>query len=90
LSLREFARRAPADEDGPEIRGEIHNAPDRAAAVILGARVEMHLEQLLLEDLPNATPEIFSQPNGPLTDFYAKNHLAFAMGIIPEGLLKDL
>jgi len=25
-----------------------------------------------------------------LTDFYAKNHLAFAMGIIPETFLKDL
>ena len=78
------------DEDWPEMRAEIFNAPDRAAAIIRGSHVEMYLEQLLLAYLPNATPEIFSQPNGPLTDFYAKNHLAFAMGIIPEALLKDL
>jgi hypothetical protein len=86
-SLREFSRRVPADEDGPEIFAEISKANDRAAAIILGAHVEMRLEQLLLVYLPNATAEIFSQPNGSLTDFYVKNHLAFAMGIIPEALL---
>jgi DNA-binding MltR family transcriptional regulator len=50
----------------------------------------MYLQRLLLAHLPNAKPEIFLPPSGPLTDFYAKNHLAFAMGIIPEALLKDL
>jgi hypothetical protein len=90
LSLREFGRRTPADEDWPEIQAEIRNAHDRAAGIILGSLVEMYLEQLLLANLPNAKPEIFSQPNGPLTDFYAKNQLAFAMGIISEALLKDL
>ena len=89
-SLREFSRRLPADEEGPEIGAEIRNANDRAAAIILGAHVEMKLEQLLLAYLPNAKPEIFSRPNGPLTDLYAKSQLAFAMGIIPEALLKDL
>jgi Mannitol repressor len=89
-SLREFSRREPVDEDWPEIRDEVRNTSDRAAAIIRGSHVEMYLEGLLLAYLPNATPDIFSQPNGPLTDFYAKNHLAFAMGIIPQALLKDL
>jgi DNA-binding MltR family transcriptional regulator len=88
--LREFSRRLPADEDWPEIQADIRNAHDRTAAIILGSHVEMYLNELLIAYLPNAKPEIFSQPNGPLTDFYAKNHLAFAMGIIPEALLKDL
>jgi hypothetical protein len=89
-TLREFSRREPAEEERAEIADDIRNAHDRAAGIILGSLVEMYLQELLLAYLPNAGPEIFSQSNGPLTDFYAKNHLAFAMGIIPEALLKDL
>ena len=89
-SLREYSRRVPAEVDAAEIAADIRNAHDRAATIILGAHVEMYLQRLLLAHLPNAKPEIFLPPSGPLTDFYAKNHLAFAMGIIPEALLKDL
>ena len=49
-SLREFSPREPMDEDWPEIGAEIRNAPDRAAAIIRGAHVEMYLEQLLLAE----------------------------------------
>jgi DNA-binding MltR family transcriptional regulator len=88
--LREFSRRLPAGEEWPEAGDDIRNVHDRAAAIILGAHVEMYLQRLLLAHLPNAKPEIFLPPSGPLTDFYAKNHLAFAMGIIPKAILKDL
>jgi hypothetical protein len=89
-SSREFSGRVPAEEDRAEIADDIRNAHDRAAGIILGSLVETYLQELLLVYLPNAGPEIFSQPNGPLTDFYAKSHLAFAMGIIPKALLKDI
>ena len=89
-SLQDYSRREPKGEDRTVLAGDIGNVNDRAAGIILGSDVEWYLEQLLLAYLPNAGPGIFLQPNGPLTDFYAKNQLAFAMGIIPEGLLKDL
>lgn len=88
-SLREFARRERTGEDWREL-GDIANVNDRVVGIVLGSDVEWYLEQLLLAYLPNATPEIFLASNGPLTDFYAKNHLAFSMGIIPKALLKDL
>src|ERR1700737_4575926 len=90
LSLREFSQRAPDETEGEEMASDILKAHDRAAAIIMAAQVEMTLQQLLLACLPNGTVEIFLPPSGPLSGFYAKNCMAFAMGIISKTVLQDL
>jgi hypothetical protein len=90
LSLREFSRRAPDEAEWEEIWSDILKAHDRAAAIIMAALVERQLQLLLLACLPNGTVEIFLPPSGPLSGFYAKNHVAFAMGVISKPVLTDL
>jgi hypothetical protein len=90
LSLNEFSRRAPNDDEWSEVITDILNSHDRTAAILVSAQIELKLQELILTYLPNGTVEIFLSPNGPLNGFYAKNQMAFAMGIIPKSLFEDL
>jgi DNA-binding MltR family transcriptional regulator len=89
-SLHDFSRREPNVGEWEETINDILNAHDRAAAIILASQAELWLQQLLISYMPNGNEDILFSANGPLSGFYAKNQLAFAMGIIPLVLLQDL
>ena len=86
-SLRQLAASAVEKADLPAILDEIRDTSDRTAAIVLASLVERTVEQSITQALPrrdDKTIEKLQARDGPLGNFYAKNHLGFALGIYDE------
>jgi len=76
-----------------EIVAEIRQSSDRTAAIVLGSLVERTVEQRLLAALPRhdeRTAERLLARDGPLSSFYGKNQLGYALGVYDETILQQL
>jgi hypothetical protein len=103
-SIRELTRAAPASDEMLLITKQIMSlvkesekdltpAHDRSAAIVASALTEYLLEITLLRHMKNSEPDaqknLFAE-NGPMGSFYAKIHLAYALGIIDKKTRGDL
>jgi hypothetical protein len=76
-----------------DVVAEIKEASDRTAAIVLGSLVERTVEQHILAALPrhdDKTAERLLGRNGPLSSFYSKNQLGYALGACDETILRQL
>jgi DNA-binding MltR family transcriptional regulator len=79
--------------DLQEIVAEIRQTSDRTAAIVLGSLVEWTVEQRVLAALPrhdDKTAERLLARDGPLSGFYAKNQMGYALGAYDETILRQL
>jgi hypothetical protein len=68
-----------------DLRNPSNRVTDRGLAIVIGASVERGLERLLITQLPKldvGTYEKLISREGPFSSFFAKIHLAFALGLI--------
>src|SRR5258708_23974756 len=92
-SIQALIRRRPIHADFARLDREVQQVHARSAAILLAAEVELYLELALLIRLPNNDPDtikILVGRDGPLGSFFAKIHLAFAMGLITTDQCHDL
>lgn len=90
MSLRDLTRVAPTNAEFEHALNQIRDIDDRGAAILLTALVEHHLEMAILQHLVRADDDTVSNlvdVGGPLSSFYAKIYLGYAMGIY-DGDLK--
>jgi DNA-binding MltR family transcriptional regulator len=79
-----------SETDFEEYFDDVQNSHDRSAVVIVVAQIEYQLQRLLTTYLPNNDVAPFLFENGPLSGLYAKNVLAFGMGLIDKKTFDDL
>jgi DNA-binding MltR family transcriptional regulator len=85
-----------ADVDAGDLQDivfEIRQTSDRTAAIVLGSLVERTVEQRVLAALPrhdDKTGKKLLSRDGPLSSFYAKNQLGYALGAFDETVLEQL
>jgi DNA-binding MltR family transcriptional regulator len=76
-----------------DVVAEIRQASDRTAAIVLGSLVERTVEQRILAALPRhdeKTAERLLARDGPLSSFYGKNQLGYALGAYDETILHQV
>jgi hypothetical protein len=87
-TISTLIRQRPTLQDFDQLDREVKYVHPRSATILLAAEVELNLELSILTKLPrndNETTKLLVDRDGPLSSFYAKIHLAYAMGIITEG-----
>jgi DNA-binding MltR family transcriptional regulator len=84
-SLKRLGRELPTIEEFNQIDRDVVTAHDRAVAILLVAQVERFLELALVSHLfmqDEDTVDLLVSRDGPLSSFYSKILLAYAMGFI--------
>lgn len=92
-SLRNLSKKGPSFEDYNLLFQEITQSSDRSAAIISCAMMDWQLGRLILKALPNITKEntdTLFENSGPLSGLFAKNQLAFAMGLYNHTAFQDI
>lgn len=91
--LRQLSLEGPSPEEILEVGKEVLKSTDRNAVILTSSNLEWQLGRLILHKLPNAFPEksgSLLERGGPLSGFYAKNHLGFALGLYNRSVQHDL
>jgi hypothetical protein len=86
-------RERPSSDDFERLDREVQHIHSRSAAILLSTELELYLELAILAKLPNHDPDLIKilvGRDGPLGSFFAKIHLAHAMGIIVADAAYDL
>jgi hypothetical protein len=86
-------RQVPQGLDVMKMRDEVDKASDRSAAIIIGAAVDRYLEAAILERLERNDDETageLTKLGGALCGLFAKNHLAYALGLYSKQHLIEL
>lgn len=92
-SITRLIRQRPTEQDYATLDREVQHAHPRSAAILLSSEVELYLEFAILTRFPRndtKTVKLLVDRDGPLSGFYAKIHLAYAMGIIDDDTCHDL
>jgi hypothetical protein len=92
-SINTLIREGPNRADFAQIDRQIRRIHPRAAAILLAADVEFSLEYAITLRLPRNdedTNKLLVGRDGPLSGFYSKIHLAYAMGIVGDDDLNGL
>lgn len=91
--LRELSLEGPSPEETLEVGKEVIKSSDRSAVILTSSNLEWQLGRLILLKLPNASPQKpgpLLERGGPLSGFYAKNQLGFALGLYNNSIKHDL
>lgn len=86
-TLRDFTRAKPSKEDELRFRKAMDSPSDMVTAVVQAVELDYLLEttiRLHLSRSDDATAELLSKENGPISTFFAKIVLSYAMGTINE------
>ena len=92
-TIQRLIRERPSPDDFARLDREVQQVHSRSAAILLASEVELYLELAILTKLPNNDADIVKilvGRDGPLGGFFAKIHLAFAMGLITADQCHDL
>jgi hypothetical protein len=86
-TLSALIRGAVTEDDLANVKNQLHRITDRSLAIISAATAERALERAIIPYLPMLDSYTFKKlisNEGPLSSFYSKIHLAFALGTIDE------
>jgi hypothetical protein len=92
-TLRALSNKPIETEDVQGIAAEISQVSDRTAAIVLASWVERALEQWIIQILPRRdaeTLERLQDRDGPLSGFFAKIHLGYALSLYDAGVRDNL
>jgi DNA-binding MltR family transcriptional regulator len=86
-TLSALIRAALTDDDALNVKSKLHLMTDRSLAIITSSWVERALEQAIIPFFPKMDAYTFKKlasSEGPLSSFFAKIHLAFALGLLDK------
>jgi DNA-binding MltR family transcriptional regulator len=92
-SLKKLGREIPTIDEFNQIDREVLTAHDRAVAILLVSQVERFLEMTIISHLfrqDDNTIYLLIARDGPLSSFYSKITLGYAMGFITDPEKDDL
>jgi DNA-binding MltR family transcriptional regulator len=92
-TLSALLREAVTDDDKITLESPPHLTSHRSFAIISSARAERALERTLIAHFPKLdayTFEMLASRAGPLSSFFSKIHLAFALGLLDSKTRNNL
>ena len=92
-TLQQIIRELPGTDEWAKLDTEIEKSSDRSAAILMASQLERFLEFAIiahLQTVDDDTHEALIGREGPLSTFYAKVHLGYAMGLFDSKVRDDL
>jgi hypothetical protein len=87
--LRKYGAGDPTESDIKAVENEIYNAPDRAAAIVMGSMVEKAIGKLLSRNMREGASGLFKFSR-ILGNFGAKIEVAYAFRLFGGEVKKEL
>jgi hypothetical protein len=92
-TLPQIIRELPGTDEWEKLDREISTSSDRSGAILLAAQIERFLEFAIISNLQpvdDATHVALIGREGPLSTFFSKAYLGYAMGLYDGKILQDL
>jgi hypothetical protein len=88
--LKKYGAGDPTESDIAAVENELYNAPDRAAAIIMGSMVEKAIGKLLRNNMREEDASGLFKFSGVLGNFSAKVDIAYALNLFGPKVKNDL
>jgi hypothetical protein len=88
--LKKYGAGDPTESDIAAVENELYNAPDRAAAIIMGSMVEKAIGKLLRNNMREEGASGLFKFSGVLGNFSAKIDIAYAFNLFGPKVKNDL